>query len=223
MSASFNAGAFWMMKGRVVGNDSLTLWRMGKSLSPALTSAGEDRAMPWMMMATANRHNVTWLPHITYIFFGTGWGLSVWRVPYDTWTHCLCENPVIIANSVLVVQNTVKWGRDKAGRKYWYFWLYHIASYMLKYLVSRNKLVPTRTEPTSTNLCQHKPQMPGDTKYNIFWKSLSITNCIWISTNYLPRFQLNLCRTHRDMGKLVMRIKKCPKQQFFDLRLWYCN
>jgi hypothetical protein len=28
---------------------------------------------------------------------------------------------------------------------------------MLKYLVSTNKLVPTRTELTSANLCQHKP------------------------------------------------------------------
>jgi hypothetical protein len=28
------------------------------------------------------------------------------------------RDPVVIANSVLVVQNTVKRGRDKAGRKY---------------------------------------------------------------------------------------------------------
>jgi hypothetical protein len=73
----------------------------------------------------------------------------------------------IIAISVLVVQNTVKRGRDKAGRKYHYFWLYHIAYYMSKYLVSRNKLVLTRTEPTSTNLRRKKPQVPGDAKYNI--------------------------------------------------------
>jgi hypothetical protein len=73
-----------------------------------------------------------------------------------------------MANFVLVVQNTVKQGRDKAGRKYRYFWLYHIVYYMSKYLISRNKLVPTRTEPTSANLRQNKPQVPGDTKYNIF-------------------------------------------------------
>jgi hypothetical protein len=78
------------------------------------------------------------------------------------------KNPVIMANSVLVVQNTVKQGRDRAGRKYRCFWLYHIAYYMSKYLLSRNKLVPRRTESTSANLRRNKPQVPGDTKYNIF-------------------------------------------------------
>jgi hypothetical protein len=28
---------------------------------------------------------------------------------------------------------------------------------MLKYLISRNELVPTRTESTGANLCRHKP------------------------------------------------------------------
>jgi hypothetical protein len=60
----------------------------------------------------------------------------------------------------LEIQITVKWGGDKAGRKYWYFWLYHIASYMSKYLISRNKHVTTRTESTGANLCRHKPFFP---------------------------------------------------------------
>jgi hypothetical protein len=66
----------------------------------------------------------------------------------------------LITNSVLVIQITVKRGGNKAGMKYCYFWLYHIASYMSKYLVSINKLVPTRTESTGANLCRHKPFFP---------------------------------------------------------------
>jgi hypothetical protein len=54
---------------------------------------------------------------------------------------------------------------------------------------------------------QHKPWY--------FERFISVINCIGISTNYLARFQLNLCRTHRDMGKSVARIKKCPKRQIF--------
>ena len=67
---------------------------------------------------------------------------------------------------------------------------------------------------------QHRAISVRWPKNIVFRSSFSITNCARISLNYLA---LNQCKTHRDMGESVARIRKCPKRQFSRLRLRCCE
>jgi hypothetical protein len=51
----------------------------------------------------------------------------------------------------------------------------------------------------------------------------SLTNSVWIRPNYLAKFQLIWWRSRRVMGKSVARIENCPKRQFSDSCLQYCQ
>jgi hypothetical protein len=62
-----------------------------------------------------------------------------------------------------------------------------------------------------------------DGKIWYFSGFFSITNCSWISRNYLPMIQLNLCKTHGDMRESVAGIRICPKWQFLRSRLRNCQ
>ncbi|KAF8143051.1 hypothetical protein K438DRAFT_1784140 [Mycena galopus ATCC 62051] len=42
-----------------------------------------------------------------------------------------------------------------------------------------------------------------------------------ISWNCLAKFHFNMCKTHRDMSELVVKIENCPKEQFSRLCLQY--
>lgn len=81
-------------------------------------------------------------------------------------------------------------------------------------LLQKNQPILTCLDYARHRLSQKEFEITGQSTWSIFCKFVSITNCKWISSNYLASFHPNPRRTDWDLGN---SLKNIPNRKIFIL------